>query len=267
MSDVDAVACGENSTYEDWFEPPPASERPHPVIAEAEQYVSRTRIEEHEFFRYAAGSRYALIIWVTQELMVTGPFAQCMLYVASLLRNVHSRSRMTAAAWGEHSPVRDGVARGAHPWLLHQLRESMGISRRDVHALPMTDEFLRDLRSTCADPLRGVAAIGVGNERLIIPEYNAVKSAFAAAFPTSAYEPFLDANISEDGHHARLLQEVAACLIAEGGDPVAYLEAARLSVDSRVTYYDRLLEWVGQCGEEIVGTSGSVFAMAPRGGG
>lgn len=252
MSSHVPLSSPDNSAYFDyaeWFEPPPL-EKPHPVIAEAEQYVIASRIEAHEFFKVAAASRHSLCVWVTQELIVTGPLALCMLHVASMLPNVHLRSRMTHVAWGEHSTLRDGIARRAHPWLLHQLRESMGIPRRDVQPLPMTDDFLRDLRSKCEDPLQGVAAIGVGNERLILPEYTAVKAAFAAGFPSCVYEPFLDANISEDVQHARLMQDLAAGLIAQGRDPLSYLEAARLSVDARITYYDRLLEWIAPLSQD-----------------
>lgn len=221
----------ETWNYRDWFDPPRVGAR-HSVVAEAEQYLMERAIERHPFFSFAATSGDALALWVTQEIVVTGPVAQCILRIAAQLRNVHTRSRLVAVARGEHSPLRDGVASRSHPWLLHKLRESMGIRSQDIVVLPETADFLSELEAECADALTGVAAIGMGNERLLIPEYGAVKHAFAQCWPTCSYNDFLDANILEDERHSEVICKVAGILIHDGGDPWAYLHAAQRAVDS-----------------------------------
>jgi hypothetical protein len=228
-------------SYADWFEPLEPSE-PHDCIKLGEQYVEHVAIETHEFFSLASQSVEALKVWVGQELVVTGPTAKLMLRLASMIDNVHLRSRMAAVAWGEHSIPKNGIARRAHPWLLHRLGASIGVEPRSVEPLPETILFLETIADDCCALLPGIAAIGLGNERLIIPEYQAVKESFAKAAPDSAYEEFLDANINEDVRHSALLREVAAVLITLGADPAEYLSAGMRAVDARIHYYDNLVK-------------------------
>lgn len=235
-------------SYAAWFEPhAPAPETWHPAVADAEEYILHTAIEQHPFFSHAAHDPAALAAWVTQELVVTGPFAQYMLIVGAGIENVHTRARLMKVVGGEHLGYRNGVATRAHPWLLNSLRESMGIPPSAVIPFEETEQFLAELYSDCcSDTLSGVAAIGVGNERLLIPEYTAVRAAFATGYPTADYATFLDANINEDREHAALMNEVAAILIADGADPDVYLDRARHAVDCRIQFYDKLLDRVTQ---------------------
>lgn len=237
--------AGKQWSYSDWFEPSSASDA-HQVIALGEEYVEQVAIENHEFFVLASHSVEALKIWVGQELVVTGPTAKLMLRLASMIDNVHLRSRMAAVAWGEHSIPKNGIARRAHPWLLHRLGISLGVDSEAVSPLPETIAFLECIAMDCYAPLPGVAAIGLGNERLIIPEYTAVKRSFAQAAPETTYEEFLNANINEDVRHSALLREVAAVLIDSGADPNEYLSAGKRAVDARIGYYDRLVERIKQ---------------------
>lgn len=235
----DLARWQEEWRYDDWFIPV-VGDTEDVVIAEAEEYVQRCGIENHPFFELAASSRYALQEWVSQELIITGPISQLMLQVGAQLNNVHLRSQLVTVVSGEHCVVRQGTAKRAHPWLLHRLRESMGISPQHVRPRQETLRFLAVLAEECLGGLTGIAAIAIGNERLVVPEYSAVKRSFASAWPSSEYEAFLDANIYEDERHARLLAEVAALMISKGGSPDAFLAAAKRSVDARIEYYDSL---------------------------
>jgi len=230
-------ACEWN--YEEYFSPPSSPLR-HPVIFEVEKYVETRHLQAHPFFEVAIESPEALKMWVTQEIVMTNPFSQIVLKAASLFKNVHLRAMLTEVALGEHGRVKDGVAKAAHPWLLHLLRESLSIPIESICPFPETQEFLQGLSNGCNSPIEAVAAIGVGNERLIIPEYEAIKRCFAAASPTANYKPFLDANIHEDITHSSLLYDVATHLIARGAKAEAYLEAAIRAVDRRYYYFDQL---------------------------
>jgi hypothetical protein len=225
--------------YADWFMPPRDHEQ-HPTVTAAMAYADDSAVESHDFWRLADESRDVLSAWVTQELVVTGAFAQCVLRLGSTINNVHLRAMFMVVAEGEHGRVREGVATRSHPWLLHRLADSMAIRPHDVQPLDETIDFLEYLTDAVSDPIVGLAVIGVGNERLILPEYGAAKQSFAKCWPDSKYLDFLDANIHEDVHHSQLLADVASALIAEGEDPDKYYAAAVASVDQRVTYYDRL---------------------------
>jgi hypothetical protein len=227
--------------HDEWFSPAQSAVS-HPVLALAEDLVSSCRIEQHAFFKHAAESRQALRIWVAQELVITGPFSQLLLSLASKIRNVHIRAMIVEVAYGEHGVPGTSIATGAHPWLLDKLRVSMNIATRELKVLPETHLFLTQLQEICElSSLAAVGALGVGNEKLLIPEYTAAKTAFDKSWPDCAYSNFFDANIDNDTWHAKLMSKAAGALIASGSDPGQYLEAARVSINARMTYYASLL--------------------------
>jgi hypothetical protein len=232
-------------SYESEFSPIDLSQ-PHPVLAQAEDYLLSRKVGEHDFFSIAADSRSALILWVSQELVVTNRFSMYMMKLGSQIANVHIRAALSTVLGGEHMGYRDGLAQRSHPWYLHQLRNSLGLEPDLVEPLPETRMFLGLLDCECGTPLRGVAAIGVGNERFLVEEYGAVRRCFEQAAADSQYAEFLDANIEEDTAHANLMNEAAQGLINQGGDPADYLDAARLAVDSRLAFYDRLVERISR---------------------
>ncbi|MGH3717233.1 MAG: hypothetical protein ACRDRI_00005 [Pseudonocardiaceae bacterium] len=195
-------------SYSEHFIPPAESNWSHPAIGDAEKYVVDTAIENHPFFDVAASRVEALRLWVSQELVVTNAVSQCMLRVAALMSNVHVRTRMVLVIDGEHMGFKNGVARGAHPWLLHGLRESLEIAQDSIVPLLETQVFLDQLNAESTDALRGTAAIGVGNERLLIPEYTAVRTAFEKGAHDSSFKGFLNANILEDTEHTRLMRVI-----------------------------------------------------------
>jgi hypothetical protein len=229
--------------YDEYFQPVGTPTR-HPVIFEADKYVENLHVERHPFFSVAMRSTEALELWVTQELVVTNPFSQLVLRAASLFNNVHLRAAVTEVAVGEHGRVKNGNAERSHPWLLHLLRESLSIPPAQVYPYEETEEFIEGLSNDCRSPIEAVAAIGVGNERLIIPEYEAIKRCFAECRPSADYRAFLDANIKEDVTHFNLMYDVAARLLTMGAEPNLYRDAAIRAVDRRYHYYDRLYKRV-----------------------
>lgn len=227
--------------HEEWFAPTPAVE-PHAVLELADNLVMDCPIKRHPFFEHAACSRQALRIWVAQELGVTGPFSQLLLALAAKIPNVHIRAMVVEVAYGEHGEPGSCIASGSHPWLLERLRQSMNIPQNELKLLPETEVFLTELRDVCAvSPLAALGALGIGSEKLLVPEYTAVKMAFRAGWPDCEYETFFDANIDDDTWHAALMSKAAAALINLGGDPDHYLYGAKVSIDTRMSYYTALL--------------------------
>jgi hypothetical protein len=227
--------------YEEWFAPAPSAES-HAALEFADKLVADCHIERHPFFQHAARSRQALRIWVAQELVVTGPFSQLLLALAAKIPNVHIRAMVVEVAYGEHGRPDDCIAPGSHPWLLDRLQRSINTHQNELRPLSETEGFLDQLRDICAvSPLAAIGALGIGSERLLIPEYTAVKMAFEACWPDCEYEAFFNANIEDDAWHAALMSKAANALINLGGDPNDYLEGAKVSIGARMSYYTVLL--------------------------
>ncbi len=239
----ETVTTSEPYRYDDWFRPVPIEKR-HQAVTDALAYADACNISDHAFFDIAESRSDALRLWVSQELVVTGPFSQELLRLASLMPNVQMRAMVMVVINGEHGRVSKGCAKRSHPWLLDQLRSSMEMRPDDVRPLPETVDFLAQLHTDVANTLTGLAATGIGNERLILSEYTAIKKSFANCWSGAEYEPFLNANICEDMAHSEILSDVASSLIITGSDAALYYDSAVRNVQSRVTYYDRLAERV-----------------------
>lgn len=227
--------------YGSWFDAPIATGLPS-VRPAAERLAADAELEKHPFFICALADPRAVLCWLTQELIITNAFSQLVLAAAAVLPNVHHRSILAEVASGEHGKFRDGAARAAHPSLLERLRTSIGIERSDVKPLAPTVHFLSRLASRIPDPIASVAFIGVGNERLIEPEYTAVEKCFDRHFPDASYRPFLHANVNEDILHSNLCYDLADALIETEADRDRYISEARLAIASRVQYFDELLK-------------------------
>jgi hypothetical protein len=229
-------------SHSEWFGTRAAGQR-HPVLDKALSAAEDSRIDKHPFFVRASRSTAALRLWITQEMHVTGPFSQLLLQVAASIRNVHIRAMVVDVAYGEHGRMNGVVAEQAHPWLLDKLRRRAGIPTDDVVELPETAAFLEELHRECSgSPTRAVGALGVGNERLVVWEYSAVKKAFMNAWPGVGAEEFLDANIEEDSRHSALMLDAADGLINSSHDADEFYEGASSAVASRLRYYDALDE-------------------------
>ncbi len=215
----------------------------HPAIAEAQQLVTDAQIDCHPFFTIAQQSRQALKTWVGQELLISTPFSQCLLGLCARIDNLHVRSLVTLVTWGEHGIVRDGVATRAHPYLAYRMALDLGVDLELLEMTAETQHFIDWMRQdSAASVIAGIAAIGVGSEQLIVPEYSAVRDAFSVAWPDSSYRMFLDANITGDKSHGPLMCEAANGVIETDGDAKEYLAVAERSIQQRVAYYDALAE-------------------------
>lgn len=212
----------------------------NPVVREIEEYIDERRLDEHPFFQLAIDSKAVLALWASQELVMTNAFSQIVLRAASLIPNVHARAVLAEIAFGEHGAARRGFAKHAHPQLLDQLRASINLDPMAIKPAIPTRDFISRLVSHLANPLSALAYIGVGNERLIIPEYSAIKKCFAQQWPECNYEPFLKANLVEDITHSKLCYELASMLIKSEEESREFKAAAIASIESRFQYFDGL---------------------------
>jgi hypothetical protein len=233
--------AGQSWNYSDWFDVP-HSEVNHPVINAAEKIANEKNIGEHPFIELARNTQEPLIYWTKQELIITGPFSLFLFKLCTQIKNVHIRALMSQIAHGEHGSVRSHVAYRSHPWLLHTLAESMGIAPDQIVAAEETLEYLKTLDDESSDLIRGLGALGIGSEYLLLEEYTAIKSAFIAQHPTSKYEDFLDSNINEDRWHSSLVEVIASNLITTDEMASSFLLGAKNGVEARVKFYDRAFE-------------------------
>jgi hypothetical protein len=224
---------------------------PGPFAAQVQE-VSRisdnSGVERHPFFAFAGTQRRALEVWAEQEAVTTNAFSQMLLICCSHIKNVHARTAFMPVIGGEHHGLTHRTADKSHPWLLKTLCESLGIDTLSIEPAACTVGFLRTLCDAVSDPFCGLAALGVGNERMLIPEYTAVRTAFDRAAPNAAYASFLNSNIAEDVSHSTILQDISACLIQTDEEFSRYREGAVKGVTARMTYYDQLLELVRSSG-------------------
>lgn len=227
----------------DYFSPLPL----HPnqdFVHAAERLEREAKIEEHPFFAVARQSREALILWATQEAVVTNPFSQVLFQVIGNIKNVHVRSILMPVVTGEHSPVRNGVADTSHPWLIWRLCRSLGIDENNIRVTRAVADFIHTLESAVNNPMRALGILGVGNELMLLAEYGAIEACFDAMFPQAEYKDFLHANIGEDEMHTKLIGFAAAELATFGYSPEEFVEGARQGVEARVSYYHALLSEV-----------------------
>ena len=134
----------------------------------------------------------------------------------------------------------------SHPWLLHQLRESIQLSTNDVYPMTATIGFIDRLAGSLEDPLAAIAYLGVGNERLIVPEYQAIERCFGIRYPTANFAPFLQANLTEDIRHSQLCFDLAAMGIETEDDHRRFLSESSKAIESRVDYFTELLSLLDQ---------------------
>jgi hypothetical protein len=213
-------------------------------VGAAEVLERKAKIEEHPFFLKAKNNREALVLWASQEAIVTNPFSQILFRLMSTIKNVHVRSILLPVVHGEHSAVRNGVASRSHPWLIWRLCRSLGISEDRILVTKAIRDFISVLEAAADDPMRALGVLGIGNELMLLAEYGAIQACFDAVCPEADYREFLQANIGEDETHTRLIGDAAAALVEFGYSSGDFIEGARVGVEARVSYYDALLKEV-----------------------
>jgi Iron-containing redox enzyme len=232
---------GQHVVMRDYFEPV-LGNLDRAFVKTAEAIERNAKIEDHPFFTVAKQNRKALVLWASQEALVTNPFSQVLFRVISNIKNVHVRSILLPVVHGEHSAVRNGTAEKSHPWLIWRLCRSLGISEVRIEPTKALIEFVQVLERAADDPMRALGVLGIGNELMLLAEYRAVEVCFDAACPDADYRDFLHANIGEDEVHTALIGTAAAALTTLGFTGDEFIAGAREGVAARVAYYDTLLK-------------------------
>lgn len=202
------------------------------------------KIENHSFFATAKHSRNAMILWTSQEAIVTNPFSQILFRLISNIKNVHIRSILIPVVYGEHSSVKNGTAEKSHPWLIWRLCRSLDINATDIKPTNAIVDFVKALEIASDNPMYGLGVLGIGNELMLLAEYSAVESCFDEVCPDADYKDFLHANIGEDEVHSRLIGDAAAALATLGHSQQDFLDGAKDGIAARIKYYDDLLKLI-----------------------
>jgi len=230
----------QNLNMSEYFEP--LKENPDRSFVEVANAIERkARIESHPFFEAAKNNRDAMILWTSQEAIVTNPFSQILFQLIGNVKNVHVRSILMPVVGGEHSKVKEGTATKSHPWLIWKLCRSLGIEAKDIKSTSAIIDFIKVLADSADNPMYGLGVLGIGNELMLLAEYSAVEKCFDSACPDADYKDFLHANIEEDEVHSKLIGNAAAALATLGHSQDDFLRGAKDGVQARVAYYDSLL--------------------------
>lgn len=214
-----------------------------PFVKEAEKIERAAEIERHPFFAHALENPSALVLWASQEAVVTTPFSQALFATMAHIDNVHVRAVLMPVVVGEHGAfeVDRCLASRSHPWLIWRLCKSLEIPEDGIKATAAVSKFVEVLFSAVANPMRSLGLLGVGNELLLLAEYGAIYKCFEKHFPNAHYADFLKSNITEDEGHTMLIERAATALHHMGHSADEYLEGAKIGVSARVSYYDALL--------------------------
>src|SRR5215469_9780630 len=227
-------------TYRDYLEVPDFDFE-IPEIREAESYLTEVAIDRHQFFECAAKQPEYLQLWAEQELIVSSLFSQSLAEWIGRLDNCYVRRVVLSVLVGEHGEGSLG-ATGAHPVLAESMCVSLGTKLDRIVASPATVEFVAEMKTATRHVMFGAGFLGIGNERMLIPEYSAAMRCFEIILPKASYKPFLLANIHEDSLHSELIERATRGLVSLGYDPKGFLDGAWTGVNSRVRYFDKLLE-------------------------
>lgn len=229
--------------YSDYFTPPNIDqiEINSDYVNQARQALDDAKIGDHEFFDLAAKRPDLLLVWTAQESVITNHFSQVLLQFLAGVKNVHVRSRLMPVVAGEHSKLKDGVAFGSHPHLLSRLVTDLGIDSEQIKPLKCTVRFADLLSRAIEEWYYGLGFLGIGNEAMLVPEYEAVETAFSEHYDRDIFRPFLRANIEEDKSHSSIMDDAAALTIRSNEDGERYLQGAIDGVKARSRYYDDLV--------------------------
>jgi len=234
------LLSGEYLTVTDYFGPI-QEVGTAPFVAEAAAIERDAAIEKHPFFPFAQTHRDAVVFWASQEAVVTNPFSQTLFRVLANIKNVHIRSVLMPVVEGEHDTVQSGIARRSHPWLLWELCLAIGIDPHKIRISEAVRQFIAVLNESANNPMRALGVLGIGNEMMLVEEYAAIRTCFDAHFPNKIHNDFLQANISEDVSHTRIIGHAATALWRLGFSATDFVSGARDGVAARVNYYDMLL--------------------------
>jgi hypothetical protein len=224
----------------DYFDPLP-EKLDFTFVREAEKIERDAKIEKHPFFEVARDSKEAMILWTSQEAIITNPFSQILFSVLGKLKNVHLRSLLLPVVDGEHSRLKNGIAKNSHPWLMWKLCKSIGLTKDKIVPTKAIIDFIHVLEKSIHNPMFSLGLLGIGNELILLSEYKEIEKCFDNVFPDAEYKHFLNANIDEDETHAALIGTAAAAMSQMGFDSNDFLEGAKVGVKARIDYYTDLL--------------------------
>lgn len=214
--------------------------------------VKRHALLNHSFLEAARQGRLRLPelrLFAVQEMFVSVAFPAMMAEVVCKIPYRFEAIRYPLIVnMFEESGERDSSQ--SHPRLLRKLALSLGVEEHEIdHAdpLPETSDYLDQLFALCRSRtyIEGLAAIGYGNEYLVLFEYPVFKKACKAIGCSPEVLQFFDANIHADVEHTDNIEQVmvAQCITPEV--KARLREATNAALAARSLFYDGLCRVTG----------------------
>lgn len=243
----------------DTIEPKPRSEC---VFMErvGEQHYGRTiraAVKAHALLRHpfllAARnrrlSREALCVFACEELFVSMAFPTMMAEVICRIpwSDETFRYPLIANMFEEAGGLEPTES---HPSLLRKLACDLGVAAEAIRAkapLAETSQYLDKLFGQCRDStyVEGLAAIGYGNEYLVLFEYPILKRACRDNGCSDEVLKFFDVNVEADVAHTNNIESVIASSCRTPEDWQLVRCATLRALSARELFYDGLCRVVG----------------------
>lgn len=142
---------------------------------------------------------------------------------------------------GEYKPA------NSHPSLLRKLAVALGAKKEEIESaepLPETVTYLEKLFALCRSNnyLDGLAAIGYGNEFLVLFEYPPFKKACKQLGLSAEILEFFDVNIKADVAHAANIDKVILLSCSDSVSVKSVIDATIAALDARQIFYDGLIK-------------------------
>ena len=216
------------------------------AVSHFRRFVKEHRLLRHRFLAAAREGQLHvsdLRVFAVQEMFVSVAFPAMMAEVVCRIpyRREELRYPLIANMFEEAGERDPGES---HPALLRRLAISLGVAECDIelaNPIPETDEYLKRLFALCRNRsyVEGLAAIGYGNEYLVLFEYPVFKKACARLGYADDVLRFFDANIQADVEHTDNIERVlvAAAPKTDGNEIVRAIDEA---LEARYVFYDGL---------------------------
>jgi pyrroloquinoline quinone (PQQ) biosynthesis protein C len=234
-----------------------SSEKNFTLVSQMKNLVKKHKVLNHPFLDAARQGRStleAMQLFAIQEMFVSLAFPTMMAKVISKIppRLESARYPLVVNLYeeaGQNNPT------NSHPNLLRKLAMELGVEDerlRGATPLNETTQYLNQLFELCEDPnyLCGLAAIGFGNEFLVLFEYPPLRKACRKLGLPPDVLTFFDENIKADVAHSKNIEAVVESAIFNSDQLTAIQVATEKSLQSREVFYDGLCRMVS-CGQKV----------------
>jgi hypothetical protein len=182
-----------------------------------------------------------LVTWARQDFLISRWFPQFLGLLVAAIDDPIARHPMVVNMWEEHG---DGDPKRSHFALFQDLLGSIGQPTEyppDTFGCS-TLRFIEIQEQLAHESvLCGLGAFCYANEYITVGEFRPLWRAFEETYPAADVE-FFAVNSEVDVVHAEQTEDVIEALVCRQSDLDAVEKGARLALNSRVQFYDDLME-------------------------